>query len=74
MAAIGFAGCAMLSYDCALWAPRTWLNSWPGIGRVAVGMHRQGDDLQPTRDDEAKGGATRRIWRGAAWPSFILTT
>jgi len=30
----------MLSYDRALWALRTWLDSWPGIGHVAVGMHR----------------------------------
>jgi len=40
-AALGFAGCSMLSYDRALWALRTWLDSWPGIGHVAVGMHRQ---------------------------------
>jgi len=29
-----------------LWALRIWLDSWPGIGHVAVGMHRQGYDLQ----------------------------
>jgi len=29
------------SYDRALWAPRTWLDSWSGIGHVAVRMHRQ---------------------------------
>ena len=39
-AAVGFAGLSMASYDRALWALRTWLNSWSGIGRVAVGMHR----------------------------------
>src|SRR5215472_13567775 len=27
--------------DRALWALRTWLDSWPGIGHVAVRMHRQ---------------------------------
>jgi len=39
----------MPSYDRALWASRTWLDSWPGIGHVAVGMHRQGFDLQVTQ-------------------------
>ena len=46
VAELGFAGCSMPWYDRALWALRTWLDSWPGIGRVAVGMHRQGCDLQ----------------------------
>ena len=40
-AAVGFAGCSMPSYDRALWALRTWLDSWSSIGHVAVGMHRQ---------------------------------
>jgi hypothetical protein len=53
-AAVGFAGCSMPSYDRALWALRTWLDSWAGIGHVAVGMARQGYDLQLTRYD-AKG-------------------
>src|SRR5438552_19205601 len=44
-AAVGFAGCSTPSYDHALWALRTWLDSWTGIGHVAVGMHRQGFDL-----------------------------
>jgi hypothetical protein len=26
----------MLSYDRALWALRTWLDSWSGIGRIAI--------------------------------------
>jgi hypothetical protein len=39
-AAVGFAGCSLPSYDRALWALRTWLDSWSGIGHVAVGMHR----------------------------------
>ena len=38
----------MPSYDRALWALRTWLDSWAGIGRLAVGMHRQGFDLRAT--------------------------
>ena len=37
------------SYDRALWALRTWLDSWSGIGRIAVGMAHQGFDLQLTR-------------------------
>ena len=42
----------MPSYDRALWALRIWLDSWPGIGHVAVGMARQGFDLQLTRYDD----------------------
>jgi hypothetical protein len=49
IAALGFAGCSMLSYDRALWALRTWLDSWAGVGRIAVGMARQGSILQLTR-------------------------
>jgi hypothetical protein len=41
MAALGFARCSMPSYDRALHALRTWLDSWAGIGRIAVGMARQ---------------------------------
>ena len=37
-AAIGFSGCSLPSYDRALWALRTSLDSWPGIGHIAVGM------------------------------------
>jgi len=51
-AAVGFAGCSMLSCDRALNALRTWLDTWPGIGHVAVGMHRQGLDLQLTQYDD----------------------
>jgi hypothetical protein len=57
-AAIGFAGCSMPSYDRTLWALRTWLDSWSGIGRVAVGMAHQGYDLQLTRYDERGWRAT----------------
>jgi hypothetical protein len=56
-AAVGFAGYSMPSYDRALHALRTWLDSWAGIGHVAVGMHRQGYDLQLTQYDD-------RGWRG----------
>jgi hypothetical protein len=46
------------SYDRALGAPQTWLDSWSGIGHVAVGMHRQGYDLQLTQYDERGWRAT----------------
>jgi hypothetical protein len=57
-AAVGLAKCSMPSYDRALWALRTWLDSWSGIGHVAVGMHRQGFDLQLTQYDERGWRAT----------------
>jgi len=56
--ALGFAGCSMPSYDRALHALRYWLDSWPGIGQVAVGMARQGYDLQLSRYDEKGWRAT----------------
>ena len=59
-AALGFAGLAHPPYDHALWALRTWLDSWTGIGRIAVGMARQGFDLQLTRYDERGWLAVRR--------------
>jgi hypothetical protein len=40
------------AYDRALWTLRAWLDSWSGIGHVAVGMQRQGYDLQLTQYDE----------------------
>jgi len=36
-AAVGFATYSMPSYDRALLALRIWLDSWTGIGHVAVG-------------------------------------
>jgi hypothetical protein len=57
-AAVGFAVCSMPSYDRALNALRTWLDSWTGIGHVAIGMHRQGYDLQLTQYDEKGWRAT----------------
>ena len=57
-AAVGFAGCSLPTYDRALWALRTWLDSWPGIGHIAVGMHRQGFDLQLTQYDDRGWRAT----------------
>src|SRR6059036_337881 len=54
MAALGFAGL----YDRAFHALRSWLDSWSGIGHIAVGMARQGYDLQLTRYDEKGWRAT----------------
>jgi hypothetical protein len=51
-AALGFAGLPRPSYDRSLWALRTWLDSWSGVGHVAAGMHRQGFDLQLTQYDD----------------------
>jgi hypothetical protein len=48
----------MSSYDRALGPLRSWLDSWSGIGHVAVGMARQGYDLQLTRYDEKGWRAT----------------
>src|SRR2546428_5648980 len=42
----------------SLHALRTWLDSWAGIGHVAVSMARQGYDLQLTRYDEKGWRAT----------------
>jgi hypothetical protein len=42
-AALGFAHLAPPS--AGLRALRAWLDSWPGVGAVAVGMGRQGFDL-----------------------------
>jgi len=58
MAALGIAGCSVPSYDRALHALRSWLDSWSGIGHVTVGMARQGYDLQLTRYDERGWRAT----------------
>jgi hypothetical protein len=52
------------SYDRALHALRSWLDSWSGIGHVAVGMARQGYDLQLTRYDE-------RGWRANFYPTGL---
>jgi len=37
---------------------RAWLDSWSGIGHIAVGMHRQGFDVQLTHYDERGWRAT----------------
>jgi hypothetical protein len=40
---------------------RGWFASWPGIGRIVVGMTRQGFDLQLTQYD-------REGWRATLYP------
>ena len=62
VAALSFAGCSMPWYDRALHALRSWLDCWSGIGHVAVGMARQGYDLQLTRYD------------GKGWRATFYTT
>jgi len=49
---------AVVRFGRSLWALRTWLDSWSGIGHVAVGMARQGYDLQLMRYDEKGWRAT----------------
>jgi hypothetical protein len=82
-AALGFAGCSLPSYERALHALRTWLDSWSGIGHVAVRMHRQGFDLQLTQYDErgwratfyttgmehSPTSATGTAWERTPWPA-----
>jgi hypothetical protein len=48
----------MPSYGRVLHTLRAWLDSWAGIGRIAVGMVRQGYALQLTRYDERGWRAT----------------
>jgi len=55
-AAVGFA--RLPTTDLALHLLRRHLDSWPGIGRIAAGMHRQGYDLQLTQYDESGWRAT----------------
>src|SRR4030095_15534358 len=62
-AAVGFAGCSMPSYDRALHALRTWLDSRSGIGHVAVGTYRQATTCLPEARDFGRQGA--RSWRPA---------
>jgi hypothetical protein len=51
-AALGFVGLSTPPRDRALHALRTLLDSWSGIGLIAVGMARQDYDLQLMRYDE----------------------
>ena len=57
-AALEFAGLPRPSYDRALYALRSPLDTWSGLGAVVAGMPRQGYDLQLTRYDEKGWRAT----------------
>jgi len=75
-AALGFTG---LTPEAGGGAPeitplRQWLDSWSGIGAVAVGMQRQGYDLQLTGYGDGHWRATfyttglaHSISHGSAW-------
>jgi hypothetical protein len=58
VAALGFGGCSMPSYDRSLHVLRSWLDLWSGIGHVAVRMARQGFNLRLTRYAEKGWRAT----------------
>jgi hypothetical protein len=62
VSALGFAGLRSSSHDRTLHVLRSWLDSWPGIGRIAAGMAHQGYDLQLTRYDE-------QGWRATFYPT-----
>jgi len=53
---------ARVNADLRVLALCSWLDSWSGIGRIVVGMARQGYDLQLTRYD-ARG------WRATFYTS-----
>jgi hypothetical protein len=57
-AALGFSTCSMPSYDRALWARRTWLDSWSGVGTSRLACTVRAIDLQVTRYDERGWRAT----------------
>src|SRR2546425_6384589 len=63
-AALGFAGLLRPSYDRSLWALRTWLDSWSGIGHVAVGMAARAMISSSPATTSAAGGrpSTRPGW------------
>ncbi len=64
VAALGFARVEIQPEPPVLRTLRTWLGSWTGIGAMAVGMARQGFDLQLTRYED-------RGWRANFYPAGI---
>ena len=54
-AALGFAGCSMPSYDHALHALRSWLDSWSGMGHIAVGLHHYVPQMNTDADVDLLG-------------------
>jgi hypothetical protein len=61
----------MLSYDRALWALRTWLDAWSGIGHVAVGMAAPGLRA-PTRARQGHARSGRRLTGVDLGPSYCF--
>ena len=58
-----------------------WLDTWPGVGLVVAGLHRQGGDLQLTQYGDDPWRATFYVtgpahsivggsaWEPTAWPA-----
>src|SRR5437773_767654 len=61
LAALGFLRVGGQQF-AALQALHRWLDSWGGVGQIAVGVARQGYDLQLARYEE-------RGWRGTFYTS-----
>jgi len=61
-AALGFTHPPPLAHELHLL--HRWLDSWPGLGDIAVGMARQDFDLQLTKYAE-------RGWRANFYPSGL---
>ena len=73
-AALGFIGLRAVPEHPGLPALHQWRDSWRGVGHVAVGMHRQGWDLQLTEYGDGHWRATfyvtgmaHSIVGGSAW-------
>jgi hypothetical protein len=58
LAALGFVTLPAAPHHAALYALHDWLDSWRGVGDVAIGMHRRGYDIQLTQYDERGWRAT----------------
>jgi hypothetical protein len=65
VAALGFAGCSMPSYDPVLHALRSWLDSWSGIGHVAVAWRAKAMTFNSRGTTRRDGGrpSTRLAWK-----------
>ena len=73
-AALGLSTLPLPSYDRAVHALRSWLDSWKGIGLIEHGMSWQGYDLQLTRYAEQgwratfyTSGIAHSVVKGSAW-------
>jgi hypothetical protein len=74
MAVLGFATLPMPSYDHALHALRSWLDSWTGLGAVVTGMERQGYDVSLTRYPEGwRAAFIRRDHTTRPWIGQVLS-